>query len=154
MNDAPPDSGETLTLLLVEDNPGDARLVEEALSDGRIADSLHVVSTGDEALAFVARRGEYADAPRPDLILLDWNLPGTSGEKVLEELGDDPAVNHIPVVVLTGSQAETDVVAAYSNHANACITKSGDPDAYNETIRAFEEFWLSVAQLPAADGDT
>lgn len=151
MRDLPSGSSRPRDLLLVEDNPGDARLVAEALSESRFETTLHTVSDGSEALEFVRRRGEYTDAPRPDIVLLDWNLPGTSGEDVLVGLHDDPALRGIPVVVLTGSQSETDVVTAYSNCANACITKSGDPDAYMNTIRTFEKFWLSVAELPDRD---
>lgn len=148
MNDASSARERAPTLLLAEDNPGDARLVKEALGDARLAEALRVVSTGGDALDFVHQRGDYAGAPRPNLILLDWNLPGTSGEEVLEELNDDPDLDHIPVVVLTGSQARSDVVAAYSKHANACLTKAADPDEYIEAIRAFEAFWLSTARLP------
>lgn len=148
MSDLPSDPGHSRDILLVEDNPGDARLVSEALSETGSALTLHTVSDGDEALDFVHQRGEYADAPRPDLVLLDWNLPGTTGADVLEELNGTPALRRIPVVVLTGSQAESDVVTAYANRANACLTKSGDPETYMNTIRVFEEFWLSVAELP------
>lgn len=148
MSDSPPDLGEVPVLLLVEDNPGDARLVEEALSDDRLADALHTVSEGGDALDFVHQRGEYPDAPRPDLVLLDWNLPGTTGADVLMELKEDSELDHIPVVVLTGSQAEDDIVDAYEYRANACITKAGGADEYVETLRAFEDFWLSAARLP------
>lgn len=151
MTGSPSGADQSTHLLLVEDNPGDARLVAEALGDDEAGRTLHTVSTGSEALDFVHQRGDYADAPRPDLVLLDWNLPGTSGEAILAELKDDPALEHVPVVVLTGSQAEADVVAAYANHANACLTKAGDPETYMNTIRVFEEFWLSAAELPEAD---
>ncbi|WP_222918059.1 response regulator [Natrinema sp. SYSU A 869] len=152
MSDSPPDSSDPHNLLLVEDNPGDARLVEEALSESPPENILHTVSDGDEALDFLYQRDAYADAPRPDIVLLDWNLPGMSGADVLAELSDDPARRVIPIIVLTGSQSETDVVTAYTNCANACITKTGDPDAYITTIRVFEKFWLSVAELPNPNG--
>lgn len=152
MSDSSPDSGPAPVLLLVEDNPGDARLVQEAFSDERLAESLHVVSEGEDALDFVYQRGEYPDAPRPDLVLLDWNLPGMSGGEVLMELKDDSELGQIPVIVLTGSQAEKDVVEAYEYHANACITKSGTADEYIDTLRSFERFWVSTARLPPTNG--
>lgn len=137
-------------LLLVEDNPGDARLVEEAFKRISDAVSSHTVSTGEQALDFVNQRGEHADAPRPDIILLDWNLPRTSGEEVLAELCSDPKHATIPVIVLTGSQSGRDVCNAYEQHANACLTKPVGPDDFEATIRAFAEFWLSIARLPPA----
>ncbi|WP_290815382.1 response regulator [Halovivax sp.] len=139
------------TLLLVEDNPGDARLIEEAFSPA-VAEGLRVVSNGDEALDFVNRRGEYEGARPPDLILLDWHLPGTDGEEVLAELNAHPNHGHVPVIVLTGSQSEREVRDSYVKNANACITKAADPDELEETLRAFEEFWLSAARLPRSDG--
>lgn len=129
----------THTLLLVEDNPGDARLIREAFSPA-VADRLRVVSTGDEAVDFVNQRGEYTEAPRPDLILLDWHLPGMNGEEVLAELKSDSNNNHIPVIVLTGSQSKQEVRNAYANHANACITKTADPDELKETLRVSRTF--------------
>ncbi|SEW13417.1 response regulator [Natrinema salifodinae] len=151
MSDSAPNTGQPPVLLLIEDNPGDARLVEEALRDDQLVNALQVVSAGDDALDFVHQRGDYADAPRPDLVLLDWNLPGTDGEDVLAELKDDPELEHIPVIVLTGSQSEKDVSRAYKRHANACITKAGDADDYIETLRTFEDFWLSTVRLPTSD---
>lgn len=139
---------EPAQILLVEDNPGDVRLTKEAFKQGRIENALHVVSDGTEALDFLSQRGEYADAPRPDLILLDLNLPGKDGEDVLEELKDDPALRSIPVIVLTSSRAEEDVVKSYELHANAYLTKPVDPDEFIETVRAFEKFWFSVVRLP------
>jgi CheY-like chemotaxis protein len=135
-------------ILLVEDNPGDVRLTKEAFKQGRIENDLSVVSTGAEALDFLSRRGEYADAPRPDLILLDLNLPGKDGEDVLEDLRDDPQLRSIPVIVLTSSRAEEDIVRSYELHANAYLTKPVDPDEFIETVRAFEKFWFSVVRLP------
>ncbi|QLG50558.1 response regulator [Natrinema halophilum] len=139
---------EPAQLLLVEDNPGDVRLTKEAFKQGRIENDLHVVSNGAEALDFLARRDDYHDAPRPDLVLLDLNLPGKDGEDVLEELKDDPALRSIPVIVLTSSRAEEDVVKSYELHANAYLTKPVDPDEFIETVRAFEKFWFSVVRLP------
>ncbi|MFC6768187.1 response regulator [Natrinema soli] len=139
---------EPAQILLVEDNPGDVPLTREAFKQGRIENDLHVVSDGIEALAFLTQQGEYADAPRPDLILLDLNLPGKDGEEVLEELKDDPVLRSIPVIVLTSSRAEEDVVTSYELHANAYLTKPVDPDEFIETVRAFEKFWFSVVRLP------
>ncbi|AXR79217.1 response regulator [Natrarchaeobaculum sulfurireducens] len=145
MSNAHPTSAQ---LLLVEDNPGDVRLTREAFEAGRIENELHVVPDGAQALDFLHRRGEYADAPRPDLILLDLNLPRTGGEAVLEELKADPELRPIPVIVLTSSRAEEDVVKSYDLHANAYLTKPVDPDEFIDTVRAFEKFWFSVVRLP------
>ena len=141
------------TLLLIEDNPGDARLLKEAFSDPALTDALRIVSTGADALDFVHQRGEYSDAPLPDLILLDWNLPGMDGADVLAELNGDPDLNHVPVIVLTGSQAEQDIRDSYQQNANACITKEASPAELEETIRAFEKFWFSAARLPSSEQD-
>ncbi|OLZ41791.1 two-component system response regulator [Natrinema saccharevitans] len=139
---------EPARILLVEDNPGDVRLTKEAFEQGRIENDLSVVSNGAEALDYLSRRGEYADAPRPDLILLDLNLPGKDGEDVLEDLKDDPKLRSIPVIVLTSSRAEEDIAQSYELHANAYLTKPVDPDEFIETVRAFEKFWFSVVRLP------
>mgnify|MGYP006298287257 CR=1 FL=1 len=141
-------SSDPVTILLVEDNPGDVRLTKEAFKQGRIENDLSVVSTGTEALDFLSQRGEYTDAPHPDLILLDLNLPGKNGEDVLEDLRDDPQLRSIPVIVLTSSRAEEDIVRSYELHANAYLTKPVDPDEFIETVRAFEKFWFSVVRLP------
>ncbi|MFA9414969.1 response regulator [Natrinema sp. HArc-T2] len=139
---------EPAQILLVEDNPGDVRLTREAFKQGRIENDLHVVSDGFEALSFLAQEDEYADVPRPDLILLDLNLPRKDGEDVLKELKDDPALRSIPVIVLTSSSAEEDIARSYELHANAYLTKPVDPDEFIETVRAFEKFWFSVVRLP------
>ncbi|NGM70005.1 response regulator [Natronolimnobius sp. AArcel1] len=141
-------STDTAQILLVEDNPGDVRLTKEAFKQGRIENDLHVVSDGTEALDFLAQQNEYSDAPRPDLILLDLNLPRTDGEEVLLELKADPQLRSIPVIVLTSSRAEEDIARSYELHANAYLTKPVDPDEFIETVRAFEEFWFSVVRLP------
>ncbi|WP_121742120.1 response regulator [Natronorubrum halophilum] len=143
---------EPAQILLVEDNPGDVRLTQEAFKQGRIENELHVVSDGNEALKFLYQRGGYADVPRPDLILLDLNLPKKDGEEVLEELKGDSDLQAIPVIVLTSSRAEEDVVRSYELHANAYLTKPVDPDDFIETVRAFEKFWFSVVRLPP-EGD-
>ncbi|ELZ10486.1 response regulator receiver protein [Natrinema thermotolerans DSM 11552] len=139
---------EPARILLVEDNPGDVRLTKEAFKQGRIENDLYVVSDGTEALEFLSKHGEYADAPRPDLILLDLNLPGKDGEDVLEDLKADPKLQSIPVIVLTSSRAEEDIARSYELHANAYLTKPVDPDEFIETVRAFEKFWFSVVRLP------
>lgn len=136
------------TVLLVEDNPGDARLVKEVCSDMGLDDLLHTVSTGSDALDFVNQRGEYTDVPQTDLIILDWHLPDMDGEVVLEELNSDPDTNHIPIIVITGSLSEQEVRKVYQKNANACITKPAGPDELEDTIRAVETFWLSSARLP------
>lgn len=144
-----PEQVEPADILLVEDNPGDIRLTEEAFKDGNILNRLHVVEDGVEALDFLFQRNEYADAPRPDLVLLDLNLPRKNGEEVLSELHEDPDRRRIPVVVLTSSQAETDVVASYELCASGYLTKPVDPDMFIEQIRELERFWLSVVRLPS-----
>ncbi|GAB7018459.1 response regulator [Halostagnicola sp. A-GB9-2] len=144
-------NAEPARILLVEDNPGDIRLTKEAFKRGRIENDLHVVSDGADALEFLSQEGEYADAPRPDLILLDLNLPRMNGDEVLEELQDDPNLQRIPVIVLTSSQAEEDVITSYDLSANAYLTKPVDPDAFIETVRTFEKFWFSMVRLPPED---
>lgn len=138
-------------LLLIEDNPGDARLVEEALRDCPNANRLHIVSDGDEALDFLYRRGDHGTAPRPDLVLLDWNIPRTSGENVLTEVKADPDLKHIPVTVLTGSKDDGDVRRSYEKHANACLHKAVEPGEFMDTIEVYTDFWLSVAKLPTSE---
>ena len=143
---------EPVDILLVEDNPGDARLTQEAFDESRIRSTLHTVSDGLKALDFLFRRGDYADAPRPDIVLLDLNLPRKNGHAVLEEVKEDPDLRHIPIVILTSSEAEDDIVDAYNHHANAYLRKPVDPFAYIEMIEQFEEFWFSIVRLPEADG--
>ncbi|MFC7215169.1 response regulator [Saliphagus sp. GCM10025334] len=140
-----------IDILLVEDNPGDVRLTKEAFKEGRIDNTIHVARNGVDALSFLYRRDGYEDAPRPDLILLDLNLPRKNGEEVLEELKDDPTLRRIPTVVLTSSEAEEDVVRSYEKYANAYLTKPINPDEFIEVVRSFESFWLSVVNLPPAE---
>jgi CheY-like chemotaxis protein len=140
--------GEPADILLVEDNPGDIRLTKEVFKEGGIANTLHVVEDGVAALDFCRQRGEYADAPRPDVVLLDLNLPRKNGDEVLEEIRDDPDLRALPVVVLTSSDSHKDIVKSYELCANAYITKPVDPDEFIEIIRAFEQFWLQVVRLP------
>lgn len=139
---------EPVDILLVEDNPGDIRLTQEAFDEGHFATTLHVVENGIDALDFCYQRGSYADAPRPDLVLLDLNLPRKNGDEVLLELREDPEFPPIPIVILTSSEDEGDVVQSYDLRANAYLTKPIKPDDFIDTIHGFEEFWLSAVRLP------
>lgn len=141
-------STESVDILLVEDDPGDVRLTQEAFSEGGIDNTLHVVTDGVEALNFLHQRGNFPDAPSPDIILLDLNLPRKNGDEVLGEIRDDPDLSRVPVVVLTSSKAEEDIVHSYELHANAYLTKPIDPAEFAETVKTFKDFWLSTVQLP------
>jgi CheY-like chemotaxis protein len=144
--------GRAVEILLVEDNPGDARLTREALKEGKIRNNLSHARDGVEAMAFLRREGEFHDAPTPDIILLDLNLPRKDGREVLAELKQDPGLRSIPVVVLTTSEAEQDIVKTYDLHANCYITKPVDLDKFIGIVRAIENFWLAVVKLPSAQG--
>jgi len=135
-------------ILLVEDNPGDARLAQEALKEGRMSSRLAVVVDGVEGMSFLRREGEYANAPRPHLVLLDLNLPRKDGRQVLAEMKADPDLRRIPVVVLTTSQAEQDIGRCYDLHANCYITKPVDLDRFIAVVRSIEEYWCSVVTMP------
>jgi CheY-like chemotaxis protein len=135
-------------ILLIEDSPSDAQLAIEALHEAKISNRLSHVEDGVEAMQFLRREGPYADAPRPDLILLDLNLPRKDGREVLEELKDDPQLKLIPVVVLTTSRAEQDVLRSYALHANCYITKPVDFAQFMEVVKSIEHFWLTVVTLP------
>jgi CheY-like chemotaxis protein len=135
-------------ILLVEDNPGDVRLTREALRDGKVRNNLNVVDDGVKALAYLRREGEYANVRRPDLILLDLNLPRMSGREVLTEIKGDPDLRSIPVVVLTTSQAEQDIVKAYELNANCYVTKPVDLDQFINVVKSIEDFWLTIVRLP------
>jgi CheY-like chemotaxis protein len=135
-------------ILLVEDNLGDARLTEEALKEGKIRNNLHHVKDGVEALAFLRRQGGYAGAPTPDIVLLDLNLPKKDGRQVLAEMKADEALKTIPVVVLTTSEAEQDILRSYELHANCYVTKPVDLEKFISIVRAIEDFWLAVVKLP------
>ena len=137
-----------IEILLVEDNPGDVDLTVEALADAKVRNNLHVVSDGEEALAFVRQEGRFADSPRPDLVLLDLNLPRRDGHEVLAEMKADPTLRRIPVVVLTTSAEERDVLAAYDLHANAYICKPVDLEQFLTVVRSVEDFWLTIVCLP------
>lgn len=135
-------------ILLVEDNPGDARLTEEAFKDSRLLNSMHRVSDGVEALAYLRHEGQYATAARPDIILLDLNMPRKDGREVLAEIKDDPDLKSIPVVVLTTSDADTDVIKSYELHANCYITKPVDLEKFMNIVQRIEDFWLAIVRLP------
>ena len=137
-----------IDILLVEDNPGDVRLTIEALKDGKVRNRLSVVQDGVEALAFLRREGKYAGAPRPDLILLDLNLPKKDGRAVLSEIKADEHLKRIPVVVLTTSSSEQDILKTYELHANCYITKPVDLEQFIEVVKGIEDFWLTIVKLP------
>jgi CheY-like chemotaxis protein len=137
-----------IDVLLVEDDPGDALMTQEAFEHHKIRNTLHVVKDGVEALAFLRREGEFADAPRPGLILLDLNLPRKDGREVLAEVKADADLRHIPVVVLTTSDAEEDILRSYSLHANAYVTKPVDFDRFIEVVRQIDDFFVTVVKLP------
>jgi chemotaxis family two-component system response regulator Rcp1 len=141
-------NGKPIEILLVEDNPGDVRLTIEALKDAKVANNLNVVGDGVEALAFLRREAKYEDAPRPDLILLDLNLPRKDGRDVLSEIKADASLRRIPVVVLTTSQAEEDVLRAYNLNANCYISKPVDLEQFMKVVKAIEDFWLTIVKLP------
>ena len=141
-------SSDPFEILLVEDNPGDVELTREALHDSKVHMNLSVVNDGVEALAFLRREEQYAGAPRPDLILLDLNLPKKDGRAVLAEIKQDRTLRHIPVVILTSSQAEQDILRAYDLHANCYVTKPVDFDQFITIVRSIEQFWFTVVKLP------
>jgi CheY-like chemotaxis protein len=140
--------GRPVEILLVEDNPGDVRLTREAFKEAKISNALHVACDGAEALDFLYRRNSHANAPRPDLILLDLNLPKKDGREVLAEVKADTELRRIPIVVLTTSKAEEDIVRSYDLHANCYITKPVDFDQFVEVVKSIEGFWLTVVKLP------
>ena len=137
-----------IEILLVEDSPSDIELTVEALADGKIRNHLSIVEDGVKALEFLYRRGAFADAPRPDLILLDFNLPRKDGREVLAEIKADANLKSIPVVVLTTSDAEQDVLRAYAAHANCFVTKPVDFNQFLKVVKAIENFWLTIVKLP------
>ena len=137
-----------IDILLVEDNPGDVRLTKEALRDAKVLNEIHVARDGVEAMQFVHHEGSFSNAPMPDLILLDLNLPKKDGREVLAEIKKDPKLKHIPVVVLTTSKADEDIIKTYNLHANAYITKPVDLNRFVEIMHALEEFWFTIVKLP------
>lgn len=140
--------GKPIEILLVEDNPGDVRLTREAFAEAMVSNNLSVVGDGEEAIAFLRRQGDYAAAPRPDLILLDLNLPRKSGREVLEDVKNDPELLSIPIVVMTTSEAEGDILNSYYHHANAYVTKPVDLDCFIDVVSKIEGFWLTIVKLP------
>ena len=146
MDDGATDQG--IEILLVEDNPGDVRLTLEVLKEGKLLNRVSVARDGVEALAFLRREGAHADAPRPHLVLLDLNLPRKGGREVLEEIKGDPRLKRIPVVVLTTSEAEQDILRSYDLHANCYLTKPVDLEQFIVVVRSIEDFWLTIVRLP------
>jgi CheY-like chemotaxis protein len=141
-------ASEPIEILLVEDNPAEIRLTVEGLKEGRIANRLHSVTDGDMALDFLYRRGAYKSAPRPDLILLDLNLPGIDGRTVLRQIKEDPELKVTPIVIITSSEAESDIIKSYEAHANCFISKPIDFAGFAQVIRSIENFWFTVVRLP------
>lgn len=142
------DRNRMIDILMVEDSSSDVRLTKEAFKDAKVLNKMSVVMDGEEALRFLRREGGYADSPRPDLILLDLNLPKKDGREVLKELKADPDLKRIPVVVLTTSDDEKDILRAYDMHVNAYVTKPVNLDQFIRIIEAIDDFWLSVVKLP------
>jgi CheY-like chemotaxis protein len=140
--------GRPVEILLAEDNPGDVRLTEKALEKGKVLNNLHVVNDGVEALEFLRQEAEYGDAPRPDLLLLDLNMPRKGGQEVLEAMKGDESLRRIPVVVLTSSEAEEDIIESYDLHANAYLTKPVDFDGFVDIVSSIEDFFLTVVKRP------
>lgn len=139
-----------IEILLVEDNPADVRLTMEAIKEGKVLNNINVAKDGMEALAFLRREGKYASAPRPDIILLDLNLPKKNGRDVLAEIKEDAGLRRIPVVVLTTSKAEEDILRTYDLHANCFITKPVDFEQFIQVVKAIEYFWFSIVKLPSS----
>jgi len=137
-----------IEILLAEDNPGDVRLTKEALNEGKVLNKLHVVEDGVEAVEFLNREGSYADMPRPDLILLDLNLPKKDGREVLAEIKTNENLKRIPVVVLTTSRSEEDILKSYDLNANCYITKPVDLDQFISVVKSINDFWLTIVKLP------
>jgi CheY-like chemotaxis protein len=142
------DQPEAIEVLLVEDDPGDVLMTREAFAQHKVRNTLHVVSDGVEALSFLRQEGKYADAPRPDLVLLDLNLPRKDGREVLAEIKADPQLRRTPVVVLTTSEAEEDVLRSYDLHANAYVAKPVDFDRFIDVVRRIDSFFVTVVKLP------
>jgi chemotaxis family two-component system response regulator Rcp1 len=143
--------GRPIDILLVEDNPGDVRLTQEALRNNKVRNNMTVAQDGAEALAILRREGQYADSPRPDLILLDLNLPKIDGREVLRQIKEDEELRRIPVVILTTSTNEQDVLQAYGLHANCYVAKPVELEQFMEVVKSIEGFWLTVVTLPEAE---
>jgi CheY-like chemotaxis protein len=140
--------GKPIVILLVEDNPGDVDLARAAMEDSKVRNILHAVGDGEEAMLFLRRKGKYTEAPRPDLVLLDLNLPKKDGREVLAEIKSDPDLMRIPVVILTISKDEEDILRSYNLHANCFITKPIDLNQFVKVVKAIEDFWLTIVKLP------
>ena len=140
--------GDLIEILLVEDNPGDVRLVREVFKDAKVANNISVAEDGVEAMAFLRKEGKFAGSVRPDLVLLDLNLPKKDGREVLTEIKTDDELKRIPVIVLTTSSAEEDIMKSYSEYANSYITKPINLDQFIKVVRSIEDFWLTIVKLP------
>jgi len=140
--------GRPANFLLVEDNPGDVRLTQEALKSHKVQNNLHVVTDGEEAMAFLRKQGKYKGAARPDIILLDLNLPKKDGREVLAEIKSDPNLKTIPVVIISSSEAEQDVIKSYDLNANCYVTKPVNFDQFIKVVQSINEFWLTIVKLP------
>ena len=140
--------GKPIEVLLVEDNPGDVRLTQEAFKEGRVQNQLNVVGDGEEALLYLRQEGEYADALRPDLILLDLNMPKKDGRQVLQEIKEDDDLKRIPVVILTTSDADEDIIKTYTDGASCYITKPIGLEQFSQVVQAIETFWFTVVKFP------
>lgn len=145
------DEGERIEILLVEPNPGDTRLFTEKFQEAKLINRLHTVSDGEAAIEFLQQRGDYEDAPQPDLILLEPELPGKPSRDVLSELNNDPALRDIPVVVLVGSQVEEEIVKTHGLDADQYIQKPVEPEEFIDFVQSVEDFWLAIVQQPSAD---
>jgi CheY-like chemotaxis protein len=143
------DIHELVQILLVEDNPGDVRLTQEALKEAKFRNTVHVVGDGVEALAYLRQQGKYIAATRPHMVMLDLNMPRMDGREVLEAIKKDPDLRRIPVVVLTSSEAETDIARAYDLYANCYVTKPVDIDHFLQVVKSIEEFWVEIVRLPS-----
>lgn len=143
---------DTIDILVVEDNPGDARLIREVLNDNKLYNSLSIVNDGVEAMSFLHNEGKYSAVAKPDLIILDLNLPRKDGREVLAEIKADRELMHIPIVIMTISQAEEDILKTYKLHANCYITKPIDLNEFIKVIKSIEDFWFSVVKLPPKTG--
>ncbi|MFO8017763.1 MAG: response regulator [Promethearchaeia archaeon] len=142
------EKGKPVEILLVEDNPGDVRLTKEALKESKIINNLHVVENGIEAMSFLKQEGDYKDMPEPDLILLDLNLPKKDGREVLADIKEDERLKRIPVVILTTSSADEDILHTYNLHANCFITKPVDMNQFTKVVKNIGDFWFSIVKLP------
>jgi two-component system, chemotaxis family, response regulator Rcp1 len=140
-------------ILLIEDNPVDTMMTREALADAKVFNNLHTVEDGEQALDFLYRKGKYTEAPKPDLILLDLNLPKKDGREILAEIKDDSALSHIPVIILTTSESDADILNTYQQHANCFITKPVDMEQFIEVVKSIEEFWFTVVKLPNPENE-